>query len=98
MAIVKAGLVQVALKGSTEETPEKIRDAMIEAHIPFIEEAGAKGVQVLCFQEVFTQPYFCPSQDTKWYGAAERVPDGPTVKLMQDYAKKHSMVIVVPIF
>src|SRR3546814_18787416 len=57
-----------------------------------------KGVQVLCLQEVFNQPYFCPSQDAKWYAAAEKVPDGPTVSLMKDYAKKHAMVIVVPIY
>ena len=55
-------------------------------------------MQILCFQEVFTQPYFCPSQDAKWYAAAEAIPDGPTVKLMQDLAKKHQMVIVVPIY
>ena len=46
--------------------PLEIRDRMIEAHIPYIEDAAAQGVQVLCFQEVFTQPYFCPSQDRKW--------------------------------
>ena len=55
-------------------------------------------MQILCFQEVFTQPYFCPSQDAKWYAAAERIPDGPTVGLMQELAKKHHMVIVVPIY
>ncbi len=71
---------------------------MIAAHLPLIEEAGKQKVQVLCFQEVFSQPYFCPSQDAKWYGAAEAIPDGPTVKLMQELAKKHSMVIVVPIY
>jgi len=98
MAKVKAGLIQMALKASTDQTPEQIRDAMIEAHIPLIDQAGKEGVQVLCFQEVFTQPYFCPSQDTKWYGAAEKIPDGPTVTLMREYAKKHNMVIVVPIY
>jgi len=55
-------------------------------------------VQVLCFQEVFTQPYFCPSQDVKWYESAEPIPDGPTTTLMQEYAKKYKMVIVVPIY
>jgi beta-ureidopropionase len=49
-------------------------------------------------QEVFNQPYFCPSQNPKWYAAAERVPDGPTIKIMQDLAKKYEMVIVVPIY
>lgn len=98
MANLRGGLIQMGLKGSTSDTPENIRLAMIEAHRPLIEEAGQKGVQVLSFEEVFTQPYFCPSQDKKWYAAAEDIPDGPTTKLMQEYARKHSMVIVVPIY
>ncbi len=98
MSKVRGGLIQMALKASTDESPAAITKAMIEAHIPMIEEAGEKGVQVLCFQEVFTQPYFCPSQDNKWFDAAEAIPDGPTTRLMQEYAKKYNMVIVVPIY
>ena len=98
MSKVKCGLIQMGLKGDGTMEPDAIRDLMIEAHIPMIEDAASQGVQVLCFQEVFTQPYFCPSQDNRWYAAAERIPDGPTVKLMQEYAKKHQMVIVVPIY
>ncbi len=98
MTKLKCGLIQMALKADTSLAPEAIRDAMIEAHIPLIDQAGEAGVQVLCFQEVFTQPYFCPSQDAKWYAAAEPIPDGHTTRLMQDYAKKHNMVIVVPIY
>jgi beta-ureidopropionase len=98
MTKLRGGLIQMGLKGDTSMTPEQIRDKMLEAHIPLIDQAGAEGVQVLCFQEVFTQPYFCPSQDSKWYGAAEAIPDGHTTRLMQEYAKKHNMVIVVPIY
>ena len=98
MSKLTVGLIQMGLKGDTSMTPDQIREHMLEAHLPLIDEAGAKGTQVLCFQEVFTQPYFCPSQDTKWYGAVEAIPDGPTTRLMQDYAKKHKMVIVVPIY
>jgi N-carbamoylputrescine amidase len=98
MAKVKCGLIQMALKGDGTMEPDVIRDRMIEAHIPYIEDAGKQGVQILCFQEVFTQPYFCPSQDRKWYAAAEKIPDGYTTKLMQEYAKKYNMVIVVPIY
>ena len=98
MTKLKCGLIQMALKADSSMAPEAIRDAMIEAHIPLIEKAGEAGVQVLCFQEVFTQPYFCPSQDAKWYAAAEPIPDGHTTRLMQDYAKRHNMVIVVPIY
>jgi N-carbamoylputrescine amidase len=98
MAKVKAGLIQMALKADTGDTPQAIRDRMNEAHLPFIDEAGKQGVQVLCLQEVFNQPYFCPSQDAKWYAAAEKIPDGPTVSLMKEYAARYSMVIVVPIY
>lgn len=98
MTKLKGGLIQMALKGDTTMSPAEIRDKMIAAHLPLIEEAGKQRVQVLCFQEVFDQPYFCPSQDAKWYAAAEKVPDGPTVRLMQELAKKHRMVIVVPIY
>ncbi|MFM9843988.1 MAG: nitrilase-related carbon-nitrogen hydrolase [Dongiaceae bacterium] len=98
MAIVRGGLIQMSLKGDTSMTPEKIRDKMLEAHLPLIEKAAKQKVQVLCFQEVFTQPYFCPSQDKKWYRATEKIPDGPTTRLMQKLAKKYGMVIVVPIY
>ncbi len=95
--IVKIGLIQTKCP-ETEGPVEKIRDIMIERHLPFIEEAGKKGVQILCLQELFNGPYFCPSQDVKWYGLAEKIPEGPTTKLMQEYAKKYKMVIVVPIY
>jgi beta-ureidopropionase len=98
MTTVRAGLIQMNLKGDTAQGPAAIREAMLAAHLPLIDQAGAAGVQVLCMQEIYTQPYFCPSQDAKWYAAAEPIPDGPTTRLMQDYARKHGMVIVVPIY
>jgi len=98
MRSIRGGLIQMRLKAATDEPPARIAKAMLEAHEPLIEQAGKAGVQILCLQEVFTQPYFCPSQDPKWYAAAERIPDGPTVALMQELAKKHRMVIAVPIY
>jgi len=95
---VTIGLIQMGLKGDTSMGVEAIRDAMLEAHVPLIEQAARRGVQVLCFQEVFTQPYFCPSQSDKWYAAAEAVPGGHTTKLMQEYAKRHRMAMVVPVY
>lgn len=98
MSKLRGGLIQMGLKTSTDQNPDIIRQAMVDAHLPLIDQAGEQGVQVLSFQEVFTQPYFCPSQDNKWYEAAESIPDGPTVTLMQGYAAKYKMVIVVPIY
>lgn len=87
--IVRTAVIQLANKAPTEASCDEHRKAMIEAHIPYIEEAGKQGVQMLCFQEIFTGPYFCPSQDTKWYDLAEPIPDGPTTRMMQEYAKNY---------
>ena len=54
--LVKAGLIQMTNKISTSEPCDKHRQAMIEAHLPLVEQAGKQGVQMLCFQEVFTGP------------------------------------------
>jgi N-carbamoylputrescine amidase len=95
---VTGGLIQLSNPLNDENVSvEKVRDAMTEKHIPYIEEAGKKGVQVLCLQEMFNGPYFCPSQDPKWCDIAETIP-GPTVETMQALAKKYSMVMIVPIY
>lgn len=84
-------------KTENEGTIEEIKQAMLEKHLPYIREAGEKGVQILCFQEIFNTPYFCPGQDPKWYESAETIP-GPTTDLMSEYARKYQMVIIVPIY
>jgi N-carbamoylputrescine amidase len=81
-----------------DETIPTIRSANLDKTLGFIERAAKEGVQILCMQEIFTGPYFCAEQSTRWYEAVEPIPDGPTVKLLQDVARKHRMVIVVPIY
>ena len=96
--IVRGGLIQCANPVNDESRPvAEIQAAAYDAHLPFIEEAGAKGVQVLCLQEIFNGPYFCPSQDARWYDAAEPIP-GPTTEALAPLARKHQMVLVVPLY
>jgi N-carbamoylputrescine amidase len=76
----------------------QIKKAMIDKHLKLIEQAAKQKVQVLCLQELFYGPYFCAEQDRKWYDLTERIPDGPTSKLMQKIAAKHRMAMVVPIY
>ncbi len=96
--IIKSGLIQMSIpKTEGEGTIEEIKEAMFQKHVPFIEEAGEKGVQILCFQEIFNTPYFCPGQDSKWYASAETVP-GVTTDRLAVYAKKYNMVIIVPVY
>ena len=96
--IVRCGLIQAACTTPSEESLDVIRNGAIEKHLRFIEEAATKGVQILCMQELFVGPYFCAEQSPRWYGLVEKIPDGPTVKLMQETAQKHGMAIVVPIY
>lgn len=96
--IVRCGLIQCANALNDESAPvKKIQEAMLAKHMPFIEEAAKKGVQILGLQEIFNGPYFCPSQDKRWYEAAESIP-GPTTELFQAIAKKHGMAIVLPLY
>jgi beta-ureidopropionase len=96
--IVKCGLIQAAHACNTTEQISTIREANIEKHLQFIDQAGKQGVQILCMQEIFTGPYFCAEQNARWYEAVEHIPDGPTTALMQEYARRYQMVIIVPIY
>jgi N-carbamoylputrescine amidase len=95
---VKCGLIQAKNAAPTDAPIEDIKRINIDKHLDLIEEAANQGVQILCMQEVFTTPYFCAEQQTRWYEAVEKIPDGPTVKLMRETARDHGMVIIVPIY
>jgi len=92
------GLIQCSNPINDESKPvEVIKQAMFDKHVPLIEEAGRKGVQVLCLQEIFNGPYFCPGQDKRWYESAETVP-GPTTDAVAKIAAKYQMAVVVPVY
>ena len=96
--ITRAALIQASNDTPGEASIDEIKSAMIDKHVALIEQAAEQGAQVTCLQEIFYGPYFCAEQEKRWYQLTERVPDGPTTKLMQELAKKHSMVIVVPLY
>ena len=96
--IVKSGLIQAHNISPVHMPIDEIKKENIENQLEYVEQAAKQGVQILCFQEIFTTPYFCAEQETRWYEAVERVPDGPTVKLMQEVAKEHGMVLIVPVY
>jgi len=96
--IIKCGLIQAHNVAPADAPIPEIRQANIDNQMKLVEDAAKQGVQMLCFQEIFTTPYFCAEQQTRWYEAVEKIPDGPTVKLMQDVAKQHGMVLIVPIY
>ena len=96
--IIRGGLIQATANCAGTDDLVAIKKAMIEKHMALIEKAAAQGVQALCLQEIFYGPYFCAEQDTRWYATAERIPDGPTIQLMCETAKRLNMVMVIPIY
>ncbi|MFB7508433.1 nitrilase-related carbon-nitrogen hydrolase, partial [Streptomyces broussonetiae] len=72
--------------------------AMVAKHEEHARAAARQGAKVIGFQEVFNAPYFCQVQEPEHYRWAEPVPDGPTVRRMQDLARETGMVLVVPVF
>lgn len=96
--IVRAGLIQASIGHDLPTPMDRMKQFLIDKHVALIESAAQQGVQVLCLQELFYGPYFCAEQGPKWFALAEPVPSGPTVRLMQELAKKHRMAIVVPVY
>lgn len=96
--IVRAGVIQAGVDAAAPQEIAALKKYMIDKHVSLIEQAAGEGVEVLCLQELFYGPYFCAEQDARWYSMVERVPDGPTVRLMQELAKKHRLAMVVPVY
>lgn len=95
---VISGLIQAAnVINDESKSIAEIQAAMFDKHLPMIHDAGKQGVQILCLQEIFNGPYFCPSQDRRWYEAAEPVP-GPTVEKLRPIAAQYQMAMIVPVY
>lgn len=96
--VTRAALIQASNDEPPDSSIDKIKSVMIEKHVGLIKEAADQGAQVTCLQEIFYGPYFCAEENNRWHETAEQVPDGPTIKLMQDLAKQHNMILVVPVY
>src|SRR6266511_2756212 len=89
MTTVRAAVIQCNVSMSKQEA--------IDKHIELIGKAAAEGAQVTCLQEIFHGPYLPAEPDPKWYATAEPE-DGPTVSRMQEVAREHNMVLIVPFY
>jgi N-carbamoylputrescine amidase len=99
MKTVKCGLIQARnAKNPAKYSIEDVKEANILKHEKLIKEAGGKGVQILCLQELFNGPYFCAEQNERWYSFAEKVPDGPTVQRLVKYAGEYNLVLILPVY
>ena len=96
--IVRCGLIQARNVLGPDHPLTEIKEAMIQKHLGLIEQAARQQVQILCLQELFYGPYFCAEQDARWYELAEPVPNGPTIRQIQELAARHRMAIIVPVY
>lgn len=86
---VYLGLVQMS--GSADTA------ANLAKAIRGIREAAQRGAQIVCLQELFRSPYFCQTEDHKFFSLAEAIP-GPTTDALSDVARELGVVIVASLF
>jgi N-carbamoylputrescine amidase len=59
--------------------------------------AARDGAQIVCTQELFGSPYFCQSEDARYFALAEPVP-GPTTRAFQRLARRQGVVVIASLF
>jgi len=89
MQPVRVGLIQLSA------TPDKQYN--IVRTLENMKLAVGQGAQIICLQELFATLYFCDTEDHQHFALAEPL-DGPTVTLMQDFARSHEVVVIIPLF
>ncbi|XP_033030409.1 beta-ureidopropionase [Lacerta agilis] len=96
--IVRVGLIQNKIQLPTDAPVAEQVTALHKRIEEIVEVAAMCGVNVICFQEVWTMPFaFCTRERLPWTEFAESVESGPTARFCQELARKHNMVVVSPI-
>jgi len=86
---LKIGLIQTAV---CEDLTANLNKTLMR-----VEEAAKKGAQIVCLQELYRTPYF-PQQERQDAGRfAESIP-GESTAAFSALAKKHKIVVIVPLF
>jgi N-carbamoylputrescine amidase len=86
---VNIALVQMSCTAS--------RDQNVDKAIARIEQAAARGANIICLQELFAGLYFCQTEDHRHFAAAEPIP-GPTTERLAAAANRHGVVIIGSLF
>jgi len=85
----RVGLVQM----SATPDPDKNLARAIER----VQQAAAKGAQVICLPELFQTQYFCQREDAALFDLAEPIP-GPASAKLSDTAKQLCIVLIASLF
>lgn len=83
------GLIQMRCTKNPEENLSRASEK--------IQEAAARGAQIICLHELFRSEYFCRSEDAALFDLAEPIP-GPATGALGKIAKEKQVVLVVSLF
>src|SRR5579871_3791873 len=78
-------------------TSEASKEANVAKALQRIAEAAGAGANLICLQELFAGPYFCQTEDFRWFDDAEPIP-GPTSERLAAAAHEHRVVILGSLF
>ncbi len=87
-------VVHVAL---VQTHADDTREQNLERTLGLIDQAAAKGAQIVCLQELFLGPYFCQEEDHAEFDRAEAIP-GPATDVLGKKAAEHGIVILASLF
>ena len=62
-----------------------------------VQDAAARGAQVICLPELFRTQYFCQREDASLFDLAEPVP-GPTTNQFAEVARSAKVVVIASVF
>jgi N-carbamoylputrescine amidase len=85
----RVGLVQMSA------TPDP--DKNLQHAIDRLQQAAAKGAQIVCLPELFQTQYFCQREDAALFDLAEPVP-GPATARLAEAAKQLGIVVIGSVF
>jgi N-carbamoylputrescine amidase len=85
----RIGLVQMSA------TPDP--DKNLQRAIDRLQQAAAKGAQIVCLPELFQTQYFCQREDAALFDLAEPIP-GPATTRLTEAAKQLGIVLIASLF
>jgi N-carbamoylputrescine amidase len=87
---ITVAALQLALAGSEAENIDAVTD--------LVEQAAAKGAQIIQPPELFSGPYFCKTQDEAHFALARTPLEHPSVRAMAKLAKQLGVAIPTSFF
>jgi N-carbamoylputrescine amidase len=92
------GLMRTLSIAVTQMVCSRDRDANIRRAADLVEQAAARGAQVVLLQELFETPYFCIDKDASFRKAATSVAANPAIAALRPLARRLDVVIPVSFY